>query len=202
MPAVDQQIMLENYKKDLLEALYVRSFMYDPDEGFLLSSGQKSDMYIDVKRTVYSSTAMELIGYTFYQELKGAPIDAVGGLTLGADGIVYATALICTQHNKMLDAFVIRKEPKKHGTRKWIEGPVKKGADVIIMEDVVTTGGSAITAVERAIEEGLNVKGVIALIDREEGGRENITEKTGLKFKAVFTRSDLIELHKKESKEE
>ncbi len=202
MSGVDQQIMLENYKKDLLEALYVRSFMYDPDEGFLLSSGRKSDVYIDAKRTVYCSTAMELIGYSFYQELKDAPIDAVGGLTLGADGIVYATALVCTQHNKMLDAFVIRKEPKKHGTRKWMEGPVKKGADVIIMEDVVTTGASAVTAVERAIEEGLNVKGVIALVDREEGGRETITEKTGLKFKSIFTKSDLLELHKKESKEE
>ncbi len=198
MTVADQQIMIQDYKDSLIEALYVRSFMYDPECGFTLSSGEKSEVYIDAKRTVYSSVGMELIGFAFYQELQNAPIDAVGGLTLGADGIAMATALICSMRNKMLDVFVIRKEPKKHGTRKWIEGGVKKGADVLIVDDVVTTGASIITAVERAREEGLNVRKAMALVDREEGGRENIMEKTGLKFDSIITKTDLLEMHKKQ----
>lgn len=198
MTVVDQQIMIQEYKEGLLGALYVRSFMYDPECGFELSSGEKSEVYIDAKRTVYSSVGMELVGYAFYEEIKNAPIDAIGGLTLGADGIAMATAIMCGMRNKMLDIFVIRKEAKKHGTRKWIEGGVKKGSDVLIVDDVVTTGASIITAVERAREEGMNVKKTMALVDREEGGRENILEKTGLRFDAIITKTDLIELHKKQ----
>jgi len=198
MTVVDQQIMIQEYKEGLLAALYVRSFMYDPDAGFTLSSGEKSEVYIDAKRTVYSSLGMELVGYAFYEEIKNAPIDAIGGLTLGADGIAMAAALTCGMRNKMLDVFVIRKEAKGHGTRKWIEGGVKKGADVLIIDDVVTTGASIITAVERAREEGLNVRKTMALVDREEGGRENIMEKTGLKFDSILTKTDLVEMHKKQ----
>jgi len=202
MTVADQQIMIQEYKESLIEALYVRSFMYDPECGFELSSGEKSEVYIDAKRTVYSSVGMELVGFAFYEEIKNAPIDALGGLTLGADGIAMATAIICGMRNKLLDIFVIRKEAKKHGTRKWIEGGVKKGADVLIVDDVVTTGASIITAVERAREEGLNVRKTMALVDREEGGRENILEKTGLRFDAIVTKTDLIEMHKKQEEEE
>ncbi len=202
MTVADQQIMLQDYKQNLIEILYVRSFMYDPDSPFELSSGEKSDVYIDAKRTVYSSVGMELVGHAFYEELKNAPIDALGGLTLGADGIAMAAALVCCMHNKLLDAFVIRKEPKKHGTRKWVEGGVRKGADVLIVDDVVTTGASIITAVERAREEGLNVRKTMALVDREEGGRENIARQTGLKFDSIVTKTDLIEFHKKEGEGE
>jgi len=202
MTIADQQIMQQSYKQNLLEALYVRSFMYDPDCGFTLSSGEKSDVYIDTKRTVYNSLGMELVGYAFYQELQNAPIDALGGLTLGADGISMATALICGMRNKLLDVFVIRKDPKTHGTRKWIEGGVKKGADVLVVDDVVTTGASIITAVERAREEGLNVRKAMALVDREEGGAENIMEKTGLRFSAIITKSELLELHREQEEDE
>lgn len=202
MTVVDQQIMQQSYKQNLLEALYVRSFMYDPDESFTLSSGEKSDVYIDAKRTVYSSIGMELVGYAFYQELQNAPIDALGGLTLGADGISMAAALICNMHNKLLDVFVIRKEAKKHGTRKWIEGGVKKGSDVLIVDDVVTTGASTILAIERAREEGLNVQKAMALIDREEGGAENITEKTGVRFSAILTKTELLDLHREREEDE
>ncbi len=202
MTVVDQQIMQQSYKQNLLEALYVRSFMYDPDCGFTLSSGEKSEVYIDTKRTVYNSIGMELVGYAFYQELQNAPIDALGGLTLGADGIAMATALICNMRNKLLDVFVIRKDPKKHGTRRWIEGGVKKGADVLIVDDVVTTGASIITAVERAREEGLNVRKAMALVDREEGGAENIMEQTGLRFSAIITKSELIALHREREEDE
>jgi orotate phosphoribosyltransferase len=198
--AVDQQIMEQDYKRDLLEVLYTRSFMYDPDKKFKLASGVESDVYIDAKKTALNSMGMELVGFAIFQELKNDPVDAVGGLTLGADAVAYSTALIGTMRNKMLDAFVVRKEPKSHGTQKWIEGDLRKDAWAIVIEDVVTTGSSAITAVERLREAGVTVNKVIALIDREEGGRENIEKKTNCKFVSIFTKSDLLEFHDKVKK--
>lgn len=194
---LEHNVMDQDYKKELLEILYTRSFKYDPERGFTLTSGQKSDIYIDVKKTAMSAEAMELIGYTYFRELKLEPIDAIGGITLGADPIAYAAALVSTMNGKYLDAFVIRKEPKKHGTMQWIEGNVKPEAWVCIVEDVVTTGESTIKAVERAREAGLQVRRVLALVDREEGGAKNITEKAKVRFDAIFTKSDLMELHKK-----
>jgi orotate phosphoribosyltransferase len=194
---LEHQIMDQDYKKELLDILYARSFKYDPEKGFTLTSGQKSDVYIDVKKTAMSAEAMELIGFTYFRELKLEPIDAIGGITLGADPIAYAAALVSTMNGKYLDAFVIRKEPKKHGTMQWIEGNVKPDAWVCIVEDVVTTGESTIKAVERAREAGLQVRRVLALVDREEGGAENIKEKAKVRFDAIFTKSDLMELYKK-----
>lgn len=193
--------MSQEYKKDLLDIIYVRSFMFDPEKGFTLSSGKKSDVYIDARRTVLSAEGMELVGFAFFQEVKLEPIDAIGGLTMGADPIAMATALVSTMNGKFLDAFVIRKEPKKHGTEQWIEGNLKPGAWVAIIDDVVTTGESIITAVQRAREAGLNVRKVYALVDRQEGGRENIEAKTGLKLNALYTKTDLLEFHRTMVKE-
>lgn len=198
---VDQQIMSEDYKKDLLEILYSRSFKYDPDKGFTLSSGQKSDVYIDVKKTALSAEAMELIGYAFFIKLKLEPVDCVGGLTLGADPIAYATALVSTMHGKFLDAFVIRKKPKEHGTEQWIEGNIRKDAWAVIIEDVVTTGASTLKAIERAREAGMQVRKVIALVDREEGGKDKIEKEGRVKFDWIFTKSDLLEVHERHMKE-
>lgn len=195
--SVDQQIMLQEYKKDLLDVIYVRSFQHDPDSGFTLSSGKKSDVYIDIKKTALSAEGMELLGYAFFQELKMAPVDGIGGLTLGADPIAYAAALTSTINGKFLDVFIVRKEPKKHGTMQWIEGNLKPGAWVCVVDDVVTTGASTITAIKRAREAGLEVKKVMAVVDREEGGAENILKETGLKLEPLFTKTDLLELHKK-----
>jgi len=191
--AVDQQIMSEDYKKQLLEILYARSFQYDPEGGFTLASGKKSNVYIDVKKTALSAEAMEMIGYAFFQELKLEPVDAVGGLTLGADPIAYAAALISTINGKYLDAFVIRKEPKAHGTQKWVEGNIREDAWAVIVEDVVTTGESTLKAIERAREAGFHVRKVIALIDREGGGAERIEEEGKVKFIPIFTMADLME---------
>lgn len=198
---LDEQVMDQDYKKELLEILYVKSFKHDPEHGFTLTSGKKSDIYIDAKKTALTATAMELIGFAFFQLLKMEPVDAVGGMTLGADPIAYSTALISTMHGKYIDAFVIRKEPKKHGTQQWIEGSLPPDAWVIIMDDVVTTGGSAIEAVKRAREAGYKVRRVLALVDREEGGAENIERETGCKFTALFTRADLMEVHERHMKE-
>lgn len=194
---LEHQVMDQDYKKELLDILYARSFKYDPENGFTLTSGKKSDVYIDVKKTALSAEAMELIGFAYFRELKLEPIDAIGGMTLGADPIAYAAALVSTMNGKYLDAFVIRKEPKKHGTMQWIEGNVKPGAWVCIVEDVVTTGESTIKAIERAREAGLQVRRVLAFVDREEGGAERIKEVAKCRVDAIFTKSDLMELYKK-----
>ncbi len=197
---LDYQIMDQDFRKDLLDILYSKSFRYDPEKGFTLTSGKKSDVYIDAKKTALSSHAMELVGFAFFQLLKLAPVDAIGGLTLGADPIAYAAALVSTMHGKYLDAFIVRKEPKGHGTQQWIEGSLQDGANVVVVEDVVTSGGSAITAVKRVREAGYNVHQVMALVDREEGGKENIEKETGCKFFALFTKTELLELHEKNEK--
>jgi len=193
--------MEEDYKKDLLHTLYSNSFKYS-EEGFTLSSGKKSNVYIDVKKTALSAVAFEPIGYAFFQKLKLAPIDAIGGMTLGADPIAYAAAFMCTLRGKYLDIFIVRKEAKGHGTQAAIEGPVKSGANVVIVEDVITTGASTIKAVNSAKEAGFNVLRVIPLLDREEGGVENIEKETGVKVDPIFTMTDLMEVHKKQMEEE
>ncbi len=198
--AVDNQIMDSDYKQDLLDILYTKSFLYDPNKGFTLSSGVKSDVYIDVKKTVLCSIGMELVGYAFYQEFKNEPIDAIGGLTLGADPIAVVTALVSSLRNRYLDAFIVRKEPKKHGTERWIEGSLQPGASVIVIDDVVTSGASIITAIERVREAGYNVRRSWALVDREEGGRDNIQDTAKCKFDAIYTKSDFLEFHKEQSK--
>ena len=201
MQDFSHQIMDEDYKKELLDILYTKSFRYD-EAGFTLASGKKSNYYVDVKKTALSSVAMELIGYAYFQKLKLAPIDAIGGMTLGADPIAYAAALVCTLRGKYLDVFIVRKEAKGHGTQAWIEGDVKPDANVVVVEDVITTGGSTVKAVQKAKEAGLNGLRVIALLDREEGGAANIEKETGVKVDSIFTMSDLLEVHKKKQEEE
>jgi orotate phosphoribosyltransferase len=117
-------------------------------------------------------------------------VKAEGGLTMGADPIASATATVSWQLGRPIDAFYVRKEPKGHGTQKWIEGDktVKPGTPVVIVEDVCTTGGSALKAIERARIHGLEVKRAIALVDREEGGRETIEKE--VPFNSLFRRSD------------
>ncbi|HEY5976211.1 MAG TPA: phosphoribosyltransferase family protein, partial [Geobacteraceae bacterium] len=122
-----------------------------------------------------------------------AGVDGVGGITLGADPIATATSIAANIAGKPMHAFIIRKEPKGHGTGQWLEGRknLPPGSRVVIVEDVVTTGGSSMKAVNRAKEEGLEVLGIVSLVDREEGGRENI-EAEGYWLKAIFTKSELV----------
>ncbi|MEE9613429.1 MAG: orotate phosphoribosyltransferase [Thermodesulfobacteriota bacterium] len=184
-----------NSKQALLKLLYERSFRYDSAKGFVLASGTKSDIYVDVKKTVLSPPGGELTGRVLYDMIKDDPIDGIGGLTLGADPLAYATALISSMEGKPLSVFIVRKESKKHGTRRWVEGSLEEGARVVVVDDVVTTGGSTIKAIERAREAGLEVKRVIALVDRSEGGKENIEKECGLPLEGVFQRKDFIDLH-------
>ena len=159
-----------------------------------LASGRESDFYFDGKQTTLHAEGGLLVGKLFYEAIRDVPgIQGVGGITLGADPIATATSIAALLAGKPLHAFIIRKEPKGHGTGQWLEGRknLPPGSKVVIVEDVVTTGGSSLKAVNRAKEEGLEVLGIVTLVDREEGGREQI-EQEGYWLKAIFTKSGLV----------
>jgi len=176
----------------LLEILKEKS--YEKRE-VTLASGRKSDFYIDCKQTTLDAEGAYLTGKLMYEIIDGLNdnIEGAGGLTLGADPIATAVSIASFLADKPLPAFIIRKEPKGHGTGQWLEGTknLKKGAKVVIVEDVVTTGGSSLKAVKRAEESGLTVELILALVDRCEGGRENI-EKEGYKLKSLFERAEIV----------
>jgi orotate phosphoribosyltransferase len=158
-----------------------------------LSSGKESDFYIDTKQASLTAEGHYLVGRLVLAEIRAhfAGAQAVGGMTMGADPIASAVSLTSWLQASPLPAFYVRKDPKGHGTNQWLEG--KKGlpvpAQVVVVEDVVTTGGSTLKAIERCRVEGLHVLGVVALVDREEGGREAV-EKAGVELRSLFRRSD------------
>lgn len=159
----------------------------------VLSSGRESDFYIDCKRTALTAEGHYLIGRLLFAAVRREAPEAVavGGLTLGADPLASAVSLTSYLSGHPLHAFIVRKEPKGHGTGQWVEGlsALGPGAPVAILEDVVTTGGSTLKAVERAQSEGLRVLGAFALVDRLEGGREAV-EAAGQRLFTLFTRRD------------
>lgn len=159
---------------------------------FVLSSGQKSSYYINGKQVTLHPQGALAVGRLLLSLL---PMDtqAVAGLTLGADPIVSAVSVISALENRPIPALIIRKEAKGHGTRAYIEGPsLPEGAKVVVLEDVVTTGQSAMKAVERLRDAGYAVERVIALVDRQQGGAE-LYESAGLMFQAVFAIADIQE---------
>ena len=143
---------------------------------FTLASGKQSEYYIDARLTTMSPEGLSLIGRLALSRLRasGWAVDSVGGLTLGADPISYAISYASAGSSQPLRAFTVRKELKTHGTGKTIEGPFKKNDRVAVIEDVITTGGSALRAIEVVRAESGTVSGVLALVDREEGGRQAI----------------------------
>jgi orotate phosphoribosyltransferase len=160
----------------------------------VLSSGLESDFYFDGKQTTLHAEGAYLTGRLFFEAIRDIKdVEGVGGLTLGADPIATATSVASYLAGRPIPAFIIRKEPKGHGTGAWLEGRknFRPGSPVVIVEDVVTSGGSSLKAIKRAEEEGLLVLGVVTLVDREEGGRENI-EKEGYWLKAIFTKTDIL----------
>jgi orotate phosphoribosyltransferase len=158
-----------------------------------LSSGRESDFYIDCKKTALTAEGHVLIGRlllkAIHQETPAAA--AVGGMTLGADPLASAVSLTSFLEGTPLPAFIVRKEPKGHGTGQWMEGRtlIPDGAEVAVVEDVVTTGGSTLRAIERIEAEGLKVTRAFALVDRLEGGREAVEAK-GYALTTLFTRRD------------
>jgi orotate phosphoribosyltransferase len=188
-------------KQRLIDLILARSFQFREKPEFKLSSGKKSNFYFNCKPTTLNSEGMFLLGNLLYDIIRNRKtwnIHAVGGLTLGADPVATAIAYTAHMRGGHLEAFIVRKEPKRHGTMSWIEGEVKKGNRVLIIEDVITTGGSAIKAIQRSRASGLRVMGVLAFIDRQEGGREAV-KALGLPFKALLTKEEIFRAYKNAS---
>ncbi len=163
-------------------------------EAFVLASGRRSTVYVDARMTTLRAEAMPLIGRLILAKMRerGWRPAAVGGLTLGADPVAAAVAHESLKTDHVVDAFIVRKEVKKHGTQKQIEGLAPADPiDVVVLEDVATTGGSAARAIQACREAGWRVLGVISLVDREEGAAEYIEREFGCPFDRIFRLSEL-----------
>jgi orotate phosphoribosyltransferase len=179
-------------RNDLLSLLATRSAKRGT---FTLASGRQSSLYIDARITTMSPEGLALIGPLGLEAIhnRGWTVDAVGGLTLGADPIACAVSYASASSPTPLRAFTVRKEPKTHGTGRLIEGPFAAGDRVAVIEDTITTGASARKAVEAVRAAGGTVVGVLALVDREEGGREAL-EAEGLEVFALTRAAEIVPL--------
>lgn len=182
MPASDRDRL-----RELLRSRSVRQ------GDFVLSSGIHSTYYIDARTTTMAGLGQLLIGRLGLATLDAAGWSprAVGGLTLGADPVAYALAHAAAREGRELDAFTVRKEAKGHGTGRRIEGGLAPGTNVVVVEDVVTSGDSALRAIQVVEEAGARVIGVLTVVDREDAGRERL-ERAGYPLVALFTASGLL----------
>mgnify|MGYP003402830515 FL=1 len=183
MDSVDLKVLRDRLLDLLCEFAY-------REGDFVLSSGQKSSYYINCKPVTLHPQGALATGRLLFSMLS-ADVDAVAGLTLGADPIVTAVSVVSALGDRPIPALIVRKEAKGHGTMAYIEGPtLPEGANVVVLEDVVTTGKSAMQAVERLRGAGYKVDRILALIDREQGGAQ-FYRSVGLDFEAVFTIKDI-----------
>ena len=176
---------------ELVEILATRSARLGE---FTLASGARSSLYIDARITTMSPDGLALVGPLALKTIQeaGWTPDSVGGLTLGADPVSYAIAYASALARTPVRAFTVRKEAKTHGTGKLIEGPFRAGDRVVVVEDVITTGGSALKAIDAIRAAGATiVVGVIAVVDREEGGRERI-ESAGYPVRTLVRASEVV----------
>lgn len=189
-------------KERLVELIYEKSFKYSEEPVFKLVSGRVSNYYVNCKTVTLNPEGMYVIGNIIFEMIRNLPVAGIGGLTLGADPIADAVAYTSYLKGKPLEAFVVRKNAKSHGTMQWIEGNLKRGDKVVIVDDVITTGKSTIEAINRAREAGLSIVKVIVLVDRQEGGYEEVAKavadiKADFKvIEAVVTREELMAVHR------
>jgi len=182
----------------LLNLMIKKAFKQTSEPTFKLSCDKMSCFYVNCREIVMQPKAMQFIGALMLKSVTGSNATAIGGLTFGADPIACSTALISGLYHgayrevPLLEAFSIRKELKNHGVIKWVEGAVKEGDEVIVIDDVCTTGGSTIKAIERAEIMGLKVVGVRILIDRQEMDGMNNIRKHAPDVQAIFTIEDLL----------
>jgi len=190
--------MASSFREQLLELLATNSFRLGE---FTLSSGGKSDYYIDCRTTTLHARGAELTGQVFLEliQQQGWQPKAVGGLTMGADPIVVSTSVISAQAGAPIHGFLVRKAEKAHGMGRRVEGFQEKGARVVIVDDVCTTGSSTIQAIEAAREFGFNITGVACLVERLEAGGRPVVEKAAAPapFISVFTSNDVEAVHLK-----
>lgn len=180
------------HRQNLVSMLATRSAKRG---AFTLASGRQSSLYIDARVTTMSPDGLALIGALGLAAIRDAGwmADAVGGLTMGADPIACAISFASASSDMPVRAFSVRKEPKTHGTGKLIEGPFRSGDRAVIIEDTITTGGSAKRAIEAVRQAGGIVVGVLALVDREEGGRENL-EAEGVSVVSLARAGEIVPL--------
>lgn len=157
---------------------------------FVLASGKKASYYLDCRRLTLDSRGARLVGEGMLDLLGDDWPDAVGGMAIGADPITGAIITLAGLRDRRLKGFIVRKEAKSHGTGRLVEGPVQPGESAVIVEDVVTTGGSSLQAIERVREFGLQVREVLAIVDRLEGGAETFA-RNGIRFRSLLTIRDL-----------
>ena len=186
-------INMENERDELFQILLKQSVFFDD---FVLSSGEKSNFYIDARKTTLHPVGVNLVAKIFLNEfLKDKEVNAVGGPTLGADPIV--GAMLSLSERTDIHGFIVRKEIKKHGTQKLIEGNLEKGDRVVVVEDVITTGGSVLRAVDLIRKSGAHVSKVMTIVNRTKC--EKLFEKEGIDFFSIFNAEDLIDSKKKKT---
>ena len=181
---------MTEFKQQLARLLLRLSYK---EGDFTLTSGKKSDYYFDCKQTALHAEGGYLIGRLFFEMLKEYDVDGVGGMTLGADPLITGVTVVSHLEGRPLPGFIIRKQSKGHGTDQYLEGLANfsEGDKVVLLEDVCTTGGTLITAAQRVRDAGLDIVGVLAVLDREEGGKEKLKE-AGLELNSIFTRQELL----------
>jgi orotate phosphoribosyltransferase len=179
---------VKNDRARLLQVLKKKSLFWGE---FQLSAGGTSRYYIDAKRTLMDGEGAHLVARLLLEKMEAAGANAVGGPSIGADFIVPVVAAWSFEQGRPVDAFVVRKEPKKHGQRRLIEGNLPDGARVVLVDDVITTGSSVIRAVKAVEEEGGKVLKVFCLVDRKEGGAANLAA-AGIPLEGVFTIDEVL----------
>ncbi len=183
-------------KEELIKFLCEKSVKTSDEPVFKLVSGRMSDFYVNCKPTILNPRGMYLVGNLVLDAIRDVNPRGVGGLTFGADPIAMATAFVSEIKGQPVNAFSIRKAKKEHGISKWIEGDLQQGDRVVIIDDVATTGGSTISAIERAREEGMEVARVVVLVDRQEGGMDNIRQHVKDAV-ALITREELVSMSRR-----
>jgi orotate phosphoribosyltransferase len=179
-------------KAELIDMLCRKSFKFSKEPIYKLVSGRMSQFYVNCKPVTLCARGMFLAGHLLFEEIKNDDVTGVGGLTFGADPLAVAAAFASELKSRPINAFSIRKTRKDHGMIRWIEGDIQPGERVAIIDDVATTGGSTIKAIERARSEGLKVVRAVILVDRQEGGIDNIKQHVS-NVSSIVTRDDLVQ---------
>lgn len=174
-------------REQLIELFKSRALKFGD---FTLASGQKSSYYLDGKQITLHSLGLRQVALGLVELLSEVEFDAIGGMSIGADPIIGGFLVAAAEAGRDVDGFLVRKEAKGHGTNRFVEGPVKPGSRVVIVDDVVTTGGSALLSAERIIEFGCEVVLAVGIVDRLQGGQAAFAER-GIELRSLLTVEDL-----------
>ena len=185
--------MSDNKRERLLSLIRERSYKLGKDDEFTLASGKTSNFYFDGKMVELMPEGAHLIGEVIFDEIKDLKFNAIGGLAVGAVPMVTSVVISCFHHKMPIEGIFVRSEAKSHGTRKVVEGKLKRGDRVVIVDDVATSGKSLMQAIEAVEAAGASVVLVLVIVDRQEGAEEYFRDK-GYSFRAVFTKNEIAEI--------